>query len=126
MCEQENTSATTCASSGCHATVLRVPWVWASHAQLIVRYGAAEYAAKSLNVLQALGKITKEGVFLEQLERNPAQYLPEVTTSSLSADVREIGGSQSLSAVQVVRVDLNQPMDKIRALLSQYPIRSET
>ncbi|HXV23749.1 MAG TPA: fumarate hydratase [Alphaproteobacteria bacterium] len=59
---------------------------------------------------QILGKITREGVFLEQLEVNPAQYLPEVTSEGL-------GGP-------VVRVDLNRPMDEIRRALSQHPVRT--
>ena len=52
------------------------------------------------------GKITKDGVFLEQLETNPAQYLPE----SMATDA------------EAVAVDLNQPMDQIRELLTQYPV----
>jgi fumarate hydratase class I len=59
---------------------------------------------------QALGKITAEGVFLEQLETNPAKYLPEITDDHLAGDV--------------VQVDLDQPMDEIRALLSQYPVKT--
>ncbi|KAL6764804.1 fumarate hydratase [Haematococcus lacustris] len=59
---------------------------------------------------QALAKITAEGVFLEELERNPGQYLPEVTEDKLSGEV--------------VQVDLDQPMDKIRAQLSLHPIRT--
>ena len=59
---------------------------------------------------QALGKITRDGVFLEELEHNPAQYLPEVDASALGGDV--------------VRIDLNRPMDEIRAQLSQYPIKT--
>ena len=59
---------------------------------------------------QALAKITAEGVFLEQLERDPAKYLPEVTHEDLSADV--------------VRIDLNRPMDEIRAELSKYPVKT--
>ncbi len=59
---------------------------------------------------QALGKITAEGVFVEQLETDPAQYLPEVTDEHLGADV--------------VQVDLTRPMDEIRNQLSQYPIRT--
>ncbi|OQY55207.1 MAG: fumarate hydratase [Desulfobacteraceae bacterium 4572_88] len=51
-------------------------------------------------------KITKDGIFLEKLESNPAKYLPE------------IGESQG----DDVRIDLNQPMDKVRATLSQYPV----
>ncbi|MGB8183123.1 MAG: fumarate hydratase, partial [Stellaceae bacterium] len=59
---------------------------------------------------QILGKITADGVFLEQLETNPAQYLPEIDEATL-------GGA-------VVRVDLKQPMAQIRKTLSQYPIRT--
>ncbi|CAB4547658.1 unannotated protein [freshwater metagenome] len=59
---------------------------------------------------QALGKITAEGVFVEQLETDPAQYLPEITEADLRAEV--------------VHVDLNQSMDEIRSQLSKYPIRT--
>jgi fumarate hydratase class I len=59
---------------------------------------------------QALGKITKDGVFLEELEHNPAQYLPEV-------DETKLGGA-------VVKIDLNKPMKEILAQLSQYPIKT--
>jgi fumarate hydratase class I len=59
---------------------------------------------------QALGKITKEGVFLEELEHNPAQYLPEV-------DQEKLGGA-------VVKVDLRRPMKEILAQLSQYPVKT--
>jgi fumarate hydratase class I len=57
-----------------------------------------------------LGKITKDGVYLEQLETNPAQYLPEVREDKLSADV--------------VKIDLNRPMDEIRKTLASYPIKT--
>ena len=59
---------------------------------------------------QILGKITAQGVFLEQLEANPAQYLPEISSE-------ELGGP-------VVRIDLNRPMSEIRRTLSQHPIRT--
>ncbi|MFZ4432258.1 MAG: fumarate hydratase [Microthrixaceae bacterium] len=59
---------------------------------------------------QSLGRITAEGVFVEQLETDPAQYLPDVTDGDLHAEV--------------VQVDLNRPMDEIRNQLSQYPIRT--
>ena len=59
---------------------------------------------------QALGKITKDGVFLEQLEQDPAQFLPEVTHDELSPDV--------------VNIDLNLPMSEIRATLSKYPVKT--
>jgi fumarate hydratase, class I len=59
---------------------------------------------------QAVGKVTADGVFLEQLERDPAKYLPETTGDSLSGDV--------------VRVDLRRPMEEIRAQLSQLPVKT--
>jgi fumarate hydratase class I len=57
---------------------------------------------------QIIGKITKEGVFLEQLETNPAQYLPEITDDQLDGNV--------------VQIDLNQPMDAILAELRKHPV----
>jgi len=59
---------------------------------------------------QAVGKITRDGIFLEQLETNPAQYLPEIDESAL-------GG-------EVVQIDLDRPMPEILAQLSQYPIKT--
>ncbi|BEK96305.1 fumarate hydratase [Nocardia seriolae] len=59
---------------------------------------------------QALAKITPEGVFLEQLEREPAHYLPEQTDSILGGDV--------------VKIDLNRPMSEIRDELSKYPVKT--
>ena len=59
---------------------------------------------------QALGKITRDGVFLEELEHHPAQYLPEI-------DARTLGGD-------VVQVDLKKPMKDILAHLTRYPIKT--
>ena len=59
---------------------------------------------------QILGKITAEGVFLEELEANPARFLPDIEDASL-------GG-------EVVPVDLARPMDEIRQVLSRYPIKT--
>src|SRR6184192_4154412 len=59
---------------------------------------------------QATGKITRDGVFLEELEHNPAKYLPEVDTSRL-------GG-------EVVRIDLNRPMKEILSALAKYPVKT--
>lgn len=58
---------------------------------------------------QVLGKITRDGVYLEELEHNPAQYLPEVEES--------LGGD-------VVKIDLNQPMKDILATFSKYPTKT--
>jgi fumarate hydratase class I len=57
---------------------------------------------------QILAKITTEGVFLEQLEENPAKYLPEVTPEDLDGEV--------------VKIDLRRPMSEILAELSRYPV----
>ena len=59
---------------------------------------------------QALGKITAQGVYLEQLETDPAHFLPEVIDEHMGGDV--------------VRVDLNRPMAEIRAELSKYPVKT--
>ena len=59
---------------------------------------------------QALGKIMRDGVFLERLEEDPAGYLPEVTHDDLADDV--------------VRIDLGRPMDEIRAELSRHPVKT--
>ncbi|MBK8906787.1 MAG: fumarate hydratase [Rhodospirillales bacterium] len=59
---------------------------------------------------QILGKITKDGIFMEELERDPAKYLPEIEAADLAGDV--------------VQIDLNRPMDEIRATLSRHPIRT--
>lgn len=59
---------------------------------------------------QARGKITAQGVFLEQLETDPARFLPEVTAEHLNDDV--------------VAIDLTRPMSEIRETLSQYPVKT--
>jgi fumarate hydratase, class I len=59
---------------------------------------------------QALGKITRDGVFLEELEHNPAKYLPEVDETKLGGDVQNI--------------DLNRPMPEILKELAKYPIKT--
>jgi len=59
---------------------------------------------------QALGKITRDGVFLEELEHNPAKYLPEVDETKLGGEVKAI--------------DLNRPMPEILKELAKYPIKT--
>ena len=59
---------------------------------------------------QAVGKITKDGVFLEELEHNPAKYLPDI-------DARTLGG-------EVVKIDLTRPMKEILAQLTKHPIET--
>ena len=60
---------------------------------------------------QMLGKITSDGIFLEQLEHDPAQFLPEVTEADLDGS-------------EVVHIDLRRPMAEIRAELSRYPVKT--
>jgi len=59
---------------------------------------------------QAYGKITRDGIFLERLETNPAQYMPDIPEGSL-------GG-------EVVSIDLTQSMDDMRKTLSHYPVKT--
>ena len=59
---------------------------------------------------QAMGKITRDGIFLEELEHNPAQYLPDV-------DDAKLGG-------EVVEINLNRPMKDILATLGRYPTKT--
>ena len=64
---------------------------------------------------QALGKITPEGVFIEELETDPARFLPETTEAHLASEV-------TTSVDDVVTIDLTRPMGEIRAALSKYPV----
>ena len=61
---------------------------------------------------QALGKITADGVFLEQLETDPAQYMPDA------------GVSEEIEGGAVVEIDLNRPMPEILAELTKYPVKT--
>jgi fumarate hydratase class I len=59
---------------------------------------------------QAKAKITKDGIFLEELERDPAHFLPDTTDEHLDDSV--------------LKIDLNQPMDTVRAELSKHPVKT--
>ncbi|MGO9135146.1 MAG: fumarate hydratase [Methylovirgula sp.] len=59
---------------------------------------------------QALGKITKDGVFIEELEHDPAKYLPQIDEASLEGTV--------------VKIDLSRPMPEVLATLTRYPIKT--
>jgi fumarate hydratase class I len=87
----------------CHdARVIRLP-----------RHGASCPVAIAVSCSadrQALGKITRDGVFLEQLEQDPVKYLPDTTHD-------EVAGEE-------VRIDLTRPMAEIRQTLSRYPIKT--
>lgn len=77
---------------------------------------------------QCLGKITPEGVFIEQLETDPAQYLPDVTEAHLiesgGDDLDEAHGAGSTGKGAAVEIDLSRPMDEIRAELSKHPVKT--
>src|SRR4051812_46998134 len=87
----------------CHdARVIRLP-----------RHGASCPVAIAVSCSadrQALGKITRDGVFLEELERDPAKYLPEVAPGDIAGDE--------------IRIALRRPMAEIRQALSRYPIKT--
>jgi fumarate hydratase class I len=87
----------------CHdARVIRLP-----------RHGASCPVAIAVSCSadrQALGKITRDGVFLEELERDPARYLPEVAPGDIAGDE--------------IRIDLHRPMAEIRQTLSRHPIKT--
>jgi fumarate hydratase class I len=77
------------------------------------RHGAScpvSFAVSCSADRQALGKITRDGIFIEQLEHDPARFMPEITEHELSSDV--------------VNIDLNRPMADIRATLSKYPVKT--
>jgi fumarate hydratase class I len=76
---------------------------------------------------QCLGKITLDGVFIEQLETDPARFLPEQTHEGLSGlgeAADDAVGVSSISRNVVVKIDLNRPMDEIRAELSKHPVKT--
>jgi fumarate hydratase class I len=87
----------------CHdARVIRLP-----------RHGASCPVAIAVSCSadrQALGKITREGVFIEQLELDPARYLPDTTHDDVASEE--------------VKIDLTRPMSEIRQTLSRYPIKT--
>jgi fumarate hydratase class I len=87
----------------CHdARVIRLP-----------RHGASCPVAIAVSCSadrQALGKITRDGVFVEQLEHDPAKYLPDTTHADVPGEA--------------VRIDLTRPMAEIRQALSRYPIKT--
>ena len=62
---------------------------------------------------QAVGKITRDGIFIEQLETDPARFLPDVEEHDLDE-----------AATDVVHIDLNRPMSEIRAELSHHPVKT--
>ncbi len=93
----------------CHdARVIRLP-----------RHGASLPVAIAVSCSadrQVLGKITPEGVFIEQLEFEPGHYLPEPTVEQLAGD--------DAATDDVVRIDLTRPMPEILAELTKHPVKT--
>ena len=82
------------------------------------RHGASLPVAVAISCSadrQCLGKITPEGVFIEQLEFEPGQYLPETTDAQLA---------EGDSASDVVQIDLRRPMPEILAELTKHPVKT--
>ena len=70
---------------------------------------------------QCLGKITPEGVFIEQLETEPSRFMPDVVDEDLDAETDGVTGTGKGATV---KIDLNQPMDDILAELTKHPVKT--
>lgn len=70
---------------------------------------------------QCLAKITPEGVFIEQLETDPARFMPATVPAELD---QEATGLQATGQNVVVKIDLSRPMDEIRAELTRHPVKT--
>ncbi len=87
------------------------------------RHGASLPVAVAISCSadrQCLGKITPEGVFIEQLEFEPGHYLPETTPEQLGA----AGASGGEAEADVVKIDLRRPMPEILAELTKHPVKT--
>ena len=87
------------------------------------RHGASLPVAVAISCSadrQCLGKITPEGVFIEQLEFEPGHYLPETTPEQLGA----AGASGGEAEADVVKMDLRRPMPEILAELTKHPVKT--
>ncbi|WP_417235601.1 fumarate hydratase [Arthrobacter sp.] len=73
---------------------------------------------------QMLAKITADGVFVEQLETDPARFMPDESHPALAAHDHETDGVTGTGGSSVVRIDLNRPMDEILAELSKHPVKT--
>ena len=73
---------------------------------------------------QCLAKITADGVFIEQLETDPAQYLPDTAHGDLGEHADDAVGAATTGAGGVVKIDLTQPMDDILAELTRHPVKT--
>ncbi|WP_256837998.1 fumarate hydratase [Ornithinimicrobium faecis] len=88
------------------------------------RHGASLPVAISVSCSadrQALGKITPEGIFIEQLETDPARFMPEDVDAELDSETDGVSGTGKQSAVPI---DLNRPMEEILAELTKHPVKT--
>lgn len=88
------------------------------------RHGASLPVAMAVSCSadrQAKAKITKDGVFLEQLDFQPGRFLPEITDAQLDEETQGMSGTGKGAAV---KIDLTRPMPEILAELSKHPIRT--
>ena len=73
---------------------------------------------------QMLAKITPEGVFVEQLETDPARFMPDSDHPAIAAHDDETDGVTGTGGSSVVKIDLNKPMDEILAELTKHPVKT--
>ncbi len=73
---------------------------------------------------QMLAKITEEGVFVEQLETDPARFMPDESHPAVAEHGEATDGVTGTGGSSVVKVDLNKPMDEILAGLSKFPVKT--
>ncbi len=88
------------------------------------RHGASLPVAMAVSCSadrQCLGKITPEGVFIEQLEMEPSRFMPETVDADLDAETDGITGTGKGA---VVKIDLTRPMPEILAELSRFPVKT--
>ena len=88
------------------------------------RHGASLPVAMAVSCSadrQCLGKITPDGVFIEQLETEPARFMPETIDADLDAETDGVTGTGKGA---VVRIDLNRPMPEVLAELSKHPVKT--
>ncbi|WP_159612098.1 fumarate hydratase [Glutamicibacter sp. JC586] len=73
---------------------------------------------------QMLAKVTEEGLFVEQLETDPARFMPDENHPAIAAHDDETDGVSGTGGSSVVKIDLNKPMDEILAELTKYPVKT--
>ena len=93
----------------------------------LLRHGASLPVAIAVSCSadrQMLAKITPEGVFVEQLETDPARFMPDSDHPAIAAHDDETDGVTGTGGSSVVKIDLNKPMDEILAELTKHPVKT--